>query len=57
MEIKKVFKNRRSVRKFKNIEVSNEIINDILESATTAPCTDSCNYYFGVITDKSVKEK
>jgi nitroreductase len=57
MELMKVFKNRRSVRKFKDIAVSEEIIEKILEGASLAPETDTCNYYFGVIRDNDIKKK
>lgn len=57
MELLEVMRNRRSVRKFKDIDISNNVINDILESAKLAPETDTCNYYFGVIKDAKVKEK
>lgn len=49
MELLEVMRNRRSVRKFKDIEISDDIIHDILESAKLAPKTDICSYYFGVI--------
>ena len=37
MEIKEVFKNRRSVRKFKDKEIGEDIINEILFAANSAP--------------------
>ncbi len=55
MDIKDVFKNRRSVRSFTKTEISDEIIDEILYAANTAPCTDTCNYYFGVVRDSKVK--
>ena len=57
VDIKEVFKQRRSVRKFKNIEISNEVIEDILYAANTAPCTDTCNLHFGIIKDPEIKEQ
>lgn len=57
MELLDVIKKRRSVRKFKDIEISESIINDILESAKLAPETDTCNYYFGVIKDNKLKNE
>lgn len=57
MELSDVMLNRRSVRKFKDREINTEIIDDILESASLAPETDTCNYYFGVITEKEIKNK
>ena len=55
MELKEVFDARRSVRKFKDIQVADEVIEDILHAANTAPCTDTCNYYFGVVSNKTMK--
>ena len=57
MELSEVMKKRRSVRKFKSAEISEDIINDMLRSASLAPETDCCNYYFGVITDTQVKNE
>ncbi|QTL97790.1 hypothetical protein GM661_07205 [Iocasia frigidifontis] len=57
MELSEVIKRRRSVRKFKNIEISPDIINDLLESASLAPETDVNSYYFGVINDNNIKNK
>lgn len=57
MELIEVMRKRRSVRKFKDIDVSDSIINDILESGRLAPETDTCNYYFGVIKDSKVKNE
>lgn len=57
MDIKEVFNQRRSVRKFKDRAIVDEVINEILFAANTAPCTDTCNYYFGVIKDTDVKEQ
>ena len=37
MELNKVIKNRRSIRKYKNIEISNDIIEDLIDSARLAP--------------------
>lgn len=57
MELNDVFMKRRSIRKFKDIEISQEIINEILKNASLAPETDSCNYYFGVVTDPTIRSK
>ena len=43
------------MRKFKPDAIPEEIIAEILHAANTAPCTDTCNYYFGVIQDSQVK--
>ncbi len=57
MELSEVIKRRRSVRKFKDIEINTDIINDLLESASLAPETDVNSYYFGVIYDNNIKNK
>lgn len=57
MDFAEVLSNRRSVRKFKKDEIHIDIINNIIESAKLAPVTDTCNYYFGVIKDKKIKEE
>lgn len=57
MELLDIMRNRRSVRKFKDTDISDGIINDILESAKLAPETDTCKYYFGVIKDTQVKNE
>lgn len=57
MELLEVMRNRRSVRKFKEVDISDAIIGDILESAKLAPETDTCNYYFGVIKESKVKNE
>lgn len=56
MEILDVIKQRRSVRKFKGIEIDDSIIDDILLAGKLAPETDTCNYYFGVIRDSKIKK-
>ncbi len=57
MELLEVMRNRKSVRKFKEADISDAIIEDILESAKLAPETDTCNYYFGVIKESKVKNE
>lgn len=57
MDIKEVFRHRRSVRKFKDKAIEDEVISEILYAANTAPCTDTCNCYFGVIKDSAVKKQ
>jgi nitroreductase len=57
MDLLEVMKMRRSVRKFKDVEVSEDIINKILEGARLAPETDVCNYYFGVVDDRNIKDQ
>lgn len=57
MDIKEIFKIRRSVRKFKDKAIEEEVIREILYAANSAPCTDTCNHYFGVIKDPDVKKQ
>ena len=57
MDIKEVFEKRRSVRSFKDTDIAESIIADILHSASLAPETDSCRYYFGVIREDAIKHK
>ncbi|XMB67700.1 nitroreductase family protein [Mycoplasmatota bacterium zrk1] len=57
MKILDIMRERRSVRKFKDIAISESVINDILESAKLAPKTDTCRYYFGVVTDDLIKNE
>lgn len=47
---------RRSVRRFKDTPVSAKIIHEILVSASLAPETDTCSFYFGVVRDLEVKK-
>lgn len=56
MELLDVLEQRRSVRKFKDIDVDDSIIEDILLAGKLAPETDTCNYYFGVIRDSEIKK-
>lgn len=53
-----VIKTRRSIRKYKDQEVSEDIIMDILDCARLAP--SGCNdqpWHFVVVTDKDLKDK
>ena len=57
MNLFEVMRKRRSVRKFKDTEINDDIINEILKSASLAPETDTCNYYFGVIKNSDIKKE
>lgn len=57
MDLLEVMKERRSVRKFKEIEISEDVINRLIESASLAPETDSCHYYFEVIKDSAIRNE
>lgn len=37
MELTEIIKNRRSIRKYKNVDVPNELIEDLIECARLAP--------------------
>ena len=58
MELKEVLLKRRSVRKFKETEISDEIINELMHAAMSGP--SACNrrpWDFYVVKDKEVLEK
>jgi nitroreductase len=57
MQLSEIMQIRRSVRKFKDTTISDNVITEILESAKLAPETDTCRYYFGVIKDPIIKDK
>ena len=57
MDLKEAIEKRRSVRSFKDANIDESIIEDILHSASLAPETDSCRYYFGVIRDSAIKHE
>lgn len=57
MDFFEVLKNRRSVRKFQDKPVPEEIIRDILRGAALAPETDTCRYYFGVVKDRHIRNE
>ncbi len=58
MELNNVIKARRSARKFKDITINDDIINEMLEAARLAPSPgNSQGYCFGVIKDKAMKEQ
>lgn len=57
MELQKALKTRRSVRQFTEQDVDKAIVDEILKAGNLAPCTDSCNYFFGVITDDDTKQR
>ena len=58
MNIREAIYNRRSVRKFKDQIISDEIIDELLKDAMAAP--SACNkkpWEFYVIKDKDIQEK
>ncbi|MFH1522759.1 MAG: nitroreductase family protein [Patescibacteria group bacterium] len=58
MNVKEVIKIRRSIRKFKNIEITDDIIGEIIEAGRLAPsgCNAQPSRYL-IIKDKESKEK
>ncbi len=58
MEALTCLKTRRSIRKYKNTSVSQEIIDDILECARSAPSANNSRpWHFIVVRDQAQKEK
>lgn len=58
MELKKVFASRRSIRKFKDIDIPDNLLFEMLEAARLAPTAGNAQtHVFGVIKDKTLKEK
>ncbi len=58
MELDKAIKDRKSVRRFKKLEVPWYLIADCLESATYAPSSGNVqNWHFIVVRDKNNREK
>jgi nitroreductase len=56
MEFHEVIKARRSVRKFKDIPIPNDIIHEMLEAARLAPSPGNAQgYVFGVVQDNIIK--
>jgi nitroreductase len=58
MELKKVFALRRSIRKFKEIAIPDNLLYEMLEAARLAPTAGNAQtHIFGVIKDKTIKGK
>ncbi len=57
MELKKVIENRRSIRAFKKTNVSNEIIEDILNCGRLAPSAKNRQPWYFVIVKDEIKDK
>lgn len=58
MELEKYFKNRRTIRKYSSREVSDELLQNIIEQASHAPTTGNMQLYSVVVTrSKEGKEK
>ena len=57
MELKETIKNRRSIRKFKNTEISKEIIEDLIECARLAPSAKNRQPWKFVIVTDNIKNQ
>lgn len=57
MEIKDVIKERRSIRSYKNKEVSSDLIEDILYNGTMAPSAKNKQPWYFVVLEKEFKDK
>jgi nitroreductase len=58
MDLFEVIKKRRSIRKFKNIPVPKEIVDNLIESARLAPSGgNGQGWLFGVVTDPKIIKK
>ena len=57
MELKETIKNRRSIRKFKNIDVSKEMIEDLIDCARLAPSAKNRQPWKFVIVKSEIKNK
>lgn len=57
MELKETIKNRRSIRKFKNTEISKEIIQDLIDCARLAPSAKNRQPWKFVIVTGTIKNQ
>lgn len=58
MELKEVFQARRSIRKFKDQPVPQEVLDEMLESVRLAPSAGNAQgHIFGILQDKELKEQ
>ena len=57
MELKETIKNRRSIRKFKNTEISKEIIEDLIDCARLAPSAKNRQPWKLVIVTDTIKNQ
>ncbi len=58
MEVKEAIKNRRSIRKYQDKDISDDLINELLEAARLAPSSHNAQpWKFIVVKDKEMKEK
>ena len=57
MELNKSIKARRSIRKYKDIDVPNKVVEDLINSARLAPSAKNRQPWFFVIVKDKVKDK
>lgn len=57
MELKETIKNRRSIRKFKNTEISKEIIEDLINCARLAPSAKNRQPWKFIIVTDTIKNQ
>ncbi len=57
MELKNAIKNRRSIRSYKDKEVSKEIIEDLIDCARLAPSAKNRQNWQFVVVNKDIKDK
>ena len=57
MELKETIKNRRSIRKYKNTEISKEIIEDLIDCARLAPSAKNRQPWKFVIVTNNIKNQ
>lgn len=57
MELKETIKNRRSIRKYKNTEISKEIIEDLIDCARLAPSAKNRQPWKFVIVTDTIKNQ
>ena len=57
MELKETIKNRRSIRKYKNTEISKEIIEDLIDCARLAPSAKNRQPWKFVIVTNTIKNQ
>lgn len=57
MELKEAIKNRRSIRKFKNTEISKKIIEDLIDCARLAPSAKNRQPWKFVIVTNTIKNQ
>jgi len=57
MELKETIKNRRSIRKYKDIDISKEIIEDLIDCARIAPSAKNRQPWKFVIVTRNIKNK